>query len=101
MTHISTVPSQEVSASKPKRIDYDSLNTLDDDSVEEQIPSKEEWIPFFDRLGVLYYYNFKTAKSMRRNPILLFQEEQSDGGDDIISEEACDVMERISRYSGN
>jgi hypothetical protein len=84
---------------KPRRISYDSLEDVEDKSSTPSWTSGEEWIPFFDRHGILFYYNFKTSESLRRNPLDLFQDDLLVDSEYPISEESSDVVQRISRYT--
>lgn len=52
---------------------------------------QNDWYPFNDRYGVIFYYNFKTEESQRRAPGSVFD----DSNDSIICDEQSDVSERI------
>ena len=81
----------------PARIDYaETLKKLREHG--ESSPDKDkdlgnDWFPFCDRFGVIYYYNFKSRESMRRSPISMFDDE------DPVADESSDVSERVSKFS--
>jgi len=98
MEHVRTLP-QNNQNQKPRRINYSSMGLDGLDQQKSCIPN-EEWIPFFDRHGVIFYYNFQTMESLRRNPLSLFADDESECLDDV-SDERSDVAQRISRYTVN
>jgi hypothetical protein len=90
--HAKTLPTHILDL-LPVRIDYTlGFNTPDPSSLQEELISEisvavrpslapdpgsalpmnpgEDWHPFIDSSGVLYYYNFRTQESMRRPNIV-------------------------------
>merc|ERR1719399_2193474 len=53
--------------------DDDEDKKKNDDEDKESVASSigrlsQEWIPFFDAKGIMFYYNFGTGERMRRSP---------------------------------
>merc|ERR1719399_1823030 len=53
--------------------DDDEDKKKNDDEDKESVASSigrlsQEWIPFFDAKGIMFYYNFSTGERMRRSP---------------------------------
>lgn len=90
-SYIKTIPLPD--RPLPKRIDYEKewLELVRTRSLTEEISGDigNDWYPFFDRFGVLFYYNFSTKESFRRSPVSLFDDEEP------VGDEASDVSERI------
>ena len=74
----------------PERIDFPDIVAL---TPKDERRPHEEWIPFFDKLGFAYFFNFKTMESYRHK----FVREIRD--DHPIPQEASDVLTRMSKYN--
>jgi hypothetical protein len=78
----------------PIRIDYFAAWNQDIESSNitaemAELDMADDWIPFIDRDGVLFYYNFKTSESQRRSPLEMFADERP------IPDEKSDVSVKL------
>jgi hypothetical protein len=59
----------------------------------------EEWIPFHDEFGSLYFFNFKTEESYRHKPIRYGRYDPSiNPAEPVVPQEECDVVTRMDKY---
>jgi hypothetical protein len=79
----------------PVRIDYEEswrrFNEREKLLPDPATDAGNDWYPFCDRFGVVYFYNFKSRESLRRSPISMFDDE------DPVADERSDVSARVSR----
>lgn len=79
----------------PLRISYGSM--WDSDTLTESFDLPQEsgltndWHPFYDRDGIMFYFNFGTKESLRRSPVSCFDDE------DPVADEKSDVSSRVSK----
>jgi hypothetical protein len=79
----------------PIRISYGPIWDSDASTVSFKSPPvndlTSDWHPFYDRDGLLFYYNFSTRGSRRRIPLSSFDDEEP------VAEENSDVSKRVCK----